>query len=349
MEYTDEYMDALIEELQKYDKYKYEPAEKIKNKFRTVHNLTRELRTLRAIDRQHELIEVLKTTNKYQGLTTEEIEDMFDTIDELNNEVQKVIREEQDQQEKQYEKAREQDIYNTTLLTGNRDVGYNILLNMDIKDLARYCMVNTTANYDICNNGEFWVKKIKHDGFDYDIYFDGNIMNRFPDLMIYYNNKKFSDYFQLYNNIALSKKYAEYILKIYNIENKDIKNYANQYGIVIKGNKKLILIIVSLFMAGGGFTTVYNNIKENAIFITYTKENKNNFIILIRTNTQPIAISIDYDKLKFLLMRAIFLQLKYETLNIVDKNDKPYIISSNPQNINIESKRYGMIQAFDNC
>ena len=358
MEYTDEYINVLIEDLQKYEKYQYEPVEKIRNKFRTIDNLKAELRTLRAIERQHELIEVLKTTDKYQGLTTQEIEDMFDTIDELRNEVADVIKQEHEENEYKYKLGTHQDIYNKILFNTNKDVGYNILLNMNIKDLNKYCQINSTVQHTICKDPNFWAQKMKHDGFDYNIYTETRISN-YLDLIQYYNSKSLSSYFQIYNNIALSKKYAEHILKIAEIENKDVSDFRYFNRIVIKGSKKLILLIISSFLDTNNFTKMYNNISKNEIRILYstgkyinvcsayvvagTSGNNNDVIDVVGYN--GVA---DFVDIKKLLMRAIYYQLAYENINIVDNNNKSYIIN-NPQAIDIDSKRYGMSQAFDNC
>ncbi len=46
------------------------------------------------------------------------------------------------------------------------DLLYQILLQSDVKDISKLCMINTTS-MKICHNQHFWIEKLKQDGISY--------------------------------------------------------------------------------------------------------------------------------------------------------------------------------------
>lgn len=51
------------------------------------------------------------------------------------------------------------------LLTGNTDVDYQILSQLNIKDLGKVCISNKYTN-QLCNNKNFWKYKLKSEELD---------------------------------------------------------------------------------------------------------------------------------------------------------------------------------------
>lgn len=102
-----------------------------------------------------------------------------------------------------YKEAEE--LIHSILLTGNKDIHYNILLHMDIKEINRYCKVNT-AGQKMCNNKNFWINKIKYDDLPIHLISDINM-----------NTTKF-DFIALYKLLEDVKFISETTLVVNSIE-----------------------------------------------------------------------------------------------------------------------------------
>lgn len=51
--------------------------------------------------------------------------------------------------------------YNMKILTGNKDVDYKILNNLNVIDLSKLCRINTYTQ-ELCNNKIFWTNKFQN-------------------------------------------------------------------------------------------------------------------------------------------------------------------------------------------
>src|SRR5438445_7695367 len=92
-------------------------------------------------DNVEKLISTLQSFKKYKDLSADEIIELFDTIDDLKLEVERLtlLDEEYQTMKNEYIVGYNEDIKRASILTGNLDVHYQILLNLDVKELSRYC------------------------------------------------------------------------------------------------------------------------------------------------------------------------------------------------------------------
>lgn len=118
------------------------------------------------------LAETLQYDQRYENYTINEIINMFDHIDDLRSEVQKSVKRQHSQLSNMYDTRLDDLAKQSSIITGQLDMNYQILLNLDEKELSRNCRTNKGA-INICSNKNFWIDKFKHDGLDSIYHFNG--------------------------------------------------------------------------------------------------------------------------------------------------------------------------------
>lgn len=123
------------------------------------------------------------------------------------------------------------------ILTGNKDVDYQILNSLSVEDLSKVCRMNKYSQL-LCNNVDFWVSKFKNENLPLlDSEFDDwplpmwlkfykrtrickeNAINSFKVYNVQYNGANKPSIY-IYNKSQAN--YYESILKHFNIIHKDI-------------------------------------------------------------------------------------------------------------------------------
>ncbi len=131
-------------------------------------------------------------------------------------------------------------IYNESgkmILTGNKDVDYQILNRLTVEDLSKVCRMNKYSQL-LCNDGDFWLLKFKNEKLPLlDVDFDWplsmwlkfykrtmiskeNAIDSFKVYNVQYNNKK-KRYIYINNNSRPG--FFENILKYFGIFHKNAK------------------------------------------------------------------------------------------------------------------------------
>ena len=306
-----------------------------------------------------ELIVTLQSLKKYQDLTRDEIIELFDTVEDLKNEIERltILDNEYQMMKSNYDIGFKQDMKTASILTGNMDINYKILLNLNLTELSRYCQSNSVTK-QLCNNRQFWLDKFVYDGLDPYIAFReadvdrNNILYNFNNHFIFPNN--INEWLKIYNRLIKAKKYSEYCLTIFNTE--FIVN--NVSYIEIKGKNELVLLLLS-YMIMWRFNNLYTKIMQgNELKYRISFEPKINKYIFNTIINDKVEASYSPKKeivLKFLNL-AFYYRLKFGTdIFIVDKNDIEYVIHKNAldnqmnqRDIKKMYRRYGMFQILDN-
>ncbi len=91
------------------------------------------------------------------------------------------------------------------ILTGNKDIDYQILNHLEVQDLSTLCRTNQYTR-SLCGNNTFWVQKFKDE-----------------NLPLYDENLSVNEWLDIYKKTKLSQKYAKYTLKVYDIQYQDVK------------------------------------------------------------------------------------------------------------------------------
>lgn len=122
-------------------------------------------------------------------------------------------------------------------LTGLKDVDYTILASLDIKTLNRFCTTSKYAN-NLCNNQQFWINKIQHDGLPLHI-IDKENMNTF---------NTYDDWLNTYGTLEDTVFVAKNIMLIGNMHEKiniilDLNVAEQILNVKVPDNVKKLLVI----------------------------------------------------------------------------------------------------------
>lgn len=300
------------------------------------------------------LVKLLKTKPKYSNLTNDEILSMFETVEDLEDEVNRLIDINAEYKESAalYEEETQKNLMKSTMLTGVEDVNYRILLNMDIKELSRYCQLNTAAQ-KICNNENFWITKIQNEITNQlhprNIYgVKAYIRQQYPIIdklqQQFYDNMIINkSWLQKYDLLLKASKYAGYILDIYDVE---FQTDDTQI-IAITAGKFVLLLILSMYIDPDIFDNILNRDMYHVIYISYTFDY--DYQLQIRSKQQPIihTIYMNKNEVKNILTRALFYQNVFTIIQIKDNALFPYIYDNVPDS-NTADRRYGMFQVLNN-
>lgn len=130
------------------------------------------------------------------------------------------------------------DQYGKRVLTPDYNVNYEILKNLDIKSLNRFCSTNQNAR-ELCNNKQFWQEKFLKD-----------------DLPILFNINRINDV-NVFVKIYILTKQAKTDVRRMLI----IKNILEMNVILIKGSENVLYTIVGVESESKkrGFVEIYND------------------------------------------------------------------------------------------
>jgi len=308
-------------------------------------------------DHVEELISILQSFKKYKNLSFDEIIELFDTIEDLKLEVERMtlLNKEYQIMKTKYDIGFKENIKNTSVLTNNLDVNYQILLNLDVKDLSRYCRTNSYVQ-NLCNNTQFWLDKFKHDGLNKYIAF-GDFGVQPNHLLYHFIHQNFiyptdvSGWLKVYDNLIQSKKEAEYIFKIYNTE------YVNTHAsyMTINGDRNLMLLLI-LWNNKYYFEDIANKTTDEINIMISFVPTKNMYVLQIMEGKQFINSFNVSQNFIILLNRVLYYQKKFGDIYCIDKNgveyiiDDQYIATLNPRDpfINLVYTRYGMLKLLKN-
>lgn len=298
------------------------------------------------------LVKLLQKYKKYETLTQEEIVSMFDTVEDMEEEVNRLIDTQQTYQENvalynQGQEELKQDLLSSVMFANNKDITYYILLNSDIKTIYRYCLSNTAAN-KVCKDKSFWNTKIQQDIFKDTIqvkpFFSYRAyIEKYPEVYNFYTTRQNVNWLEKYDVLNRAKKYADYILAIYDIEYKNNKNQE------ICITTVYYLLLLALPLSQTLFDKYYKSDMKNKLCIKYTS--KKDFRIFIHNNKgQPITALLTTLQIKEFLIKVMYYTYIFAVdTQIVDNNPghTPYIVD---QDIEIDdvSRRKGMFQVLDN-
>lgn len=96
------------------------------------------------------------------------------------------------------------------VLTGNKDVDYEILYTLNLEDLSKVCSLNKYSR-DLCSNPVFWLTKHKNE----------NLPIIKSD---YYSDYPLDMWYKFYKRTKISKNYAINALKIHQIQYDNIED-----------------------------------------------------------------------------------------------------------------------------
>lgn len=340
MEYGENVVD-LISTLQSFSQYSDKSLEDIIDQFETIEDLKRE-RDLLIKD----LITTLQYFDKYKDLSATEIINQFDNVEEIQAEKIRLLQGEISTLKNVYQLKEQNKFIKSSILTGNLDVNYHILLNLEPKDIARYCKTNSLVK-KLCQDEKFWEMKFKHDQLYNILYLNNHVLSRINKLPLY-------DFYQqgvvmpleelgwinLYNNIFKSHQYAKYILTIYHNEYINTNNK-----IIIRGNNFLILLLINAFLPLGLFKQTFSALlvsnQDLGLSIVFDKNNNSYSVITLK-----YQFTVPLPGILLLLSRALLYQMIYIHFKIVDINNVDYLIPE-VNMPNIRTMRYSTFKFLE--
>jgi len=212
-------------------------------------------------------------------------------------------------------------IYNQTnkiILTGNKDVDYEILLNLNIHDITALCLVNKYTQ-KLCTDNNFWVQKFEND--------------KLP--LIYYQDTP-AEWTLLYKETLKAKKKAEYSIIINDIE---LKN-DDDNRIIITADDAILSHII--------YGQLNHNHEYNIVSIIITKEG-DQYDITLYSIDSPLSLILDKNQTIMLLTSCYVYEHELEIMS----NDLPLIITNNMYDRYIRDshkilyKRQGILETLE--
>jgi hypothetical protein len=182
--------------------------------------------------------------------------------------------------------------YGKRVLTPDYNVNYEILKNLDIKSLNRFCSTNQNAR-EICNNNQFWKEKF--------------LMDKLP--FIFSNRiNTIEGWVKLYIQVKQTKTDVRRLLIVKKIINENV--------ILIKGRKSVLYALLDIKSDETKNVTIKIQDFENDYNIIIG----NDSFIINESSLNTILITIQY---------AILSNLDY---SITDNIKIPYLVDQNVMN-----------------
>lgn len=183
--------------------------------------------------------------------------------------------------------------YGKRVLTPDYNVNYEILKNLDIKSLNRFCSTNKDAR-EICTNKQFWKEKFQKDNI--------------PIMLNINRINNINTFVQMYINTKQAKIDVKRLLIVKKITNEDV--------ILIKGRKN---VLYSWF----GIKS------DEKINVTIKiQDDGDDYNVIIDNDTLTIN---EKSLISFLITIQYAILLKLDYL-ITDSNKIPYLVDQNVMN-----------------